>query len=102
MSFESIMKGLEEAVEISEGRKIGRRQTLTINPVEDVSGADIKALRKKLHVTQVAFGTIMGVTQKTVEAWEKGTNAPNGTARRLISMFNQDPNLIEKFNIVSR
>ncbi|MBQ3801765.1 MAG: helix-turn-helix domain-containing protein [Treponema sp.] len=38
-------------------------------------------------MTQVLFADYMGVSQKTVEAWEKGTNHPTGTACRLISML---------------
>ena len=38
-------------------------------------------------MTQVLFADYMGVSCKTVEAWEKGTNHPTGTACRLISML---------------
>jgi len=38
-------------------------------------------------MTQVLFANYMGVSLKTVEAWEKGTNRPTGTACRLISML---------------
>ena len=35
-------------------------------------------------MTQSAFANYMGVSSKTVEAWEKGTNHPTGPACRLI------------------
>ena len=38
-------------------------------------------------MTQVLFAQYMGVSNKTVESWEKGTNHPTGTACRLISML---------------
>lgn len=102
MSFESIMRGLEEAVEIREGRRQGRRQKVSISPLETITSEDVKLLRIKLNVTQIAFSAIMGVSTKTVEAWEKGTNVPNGTARRLISLLNTEPELLETHKILTR
>lgn len=39
---------------------------------------------------------------KEVDAWEKGTNTPNGPARRLIGMIKDDPRLMERFQIITR
>lgn len=36
------------------------------------------------------------------EAWEKGTNTPAGTARRMMSMLSADNKLPEKYHIISR
>jgi len=38
-------------------------------------------------MTQSLFANYMGVSSKTVEAWEKGTNHPTGAAYRLISIL---------------
>jgi putative transcriptional regulator len=44
----------------------------------------------------------MGVSVKTVEAWEKGTNKPIGTARRMLSLLQQDDTLPLRFNIITQ
>ncbi len=43
----------------------------------------------------------MGVSDKTVEAWEAGTNHPSGAASRLLSMIEKDKELIIKFPFVT-
>lgn len=102
MNYDSIIKGLNEAVKISEGEIKGRRQSISITPVSEFSRDEIKGLRSSLHLTQLAFAQIIGVSAKTVEAWEKGTNTPNGPARRLIGMIKEDPQLTERYHLIAR
>lgn len=52
-------------------------------------------------MTQVIFAQILGVSKKTVEAWEAGINSPNGPAKRIIGMLKEDPLLPERYHIVS-
>jgi putative transcriptional regulator len=102
MSFDSIMTGLDEAVKISEGKSIGRKQKLTITPLCDFSNTEIREIRINLNLSQMAFSMLLGVSQKTIEAWEKGTNSPNGPARRIIAMIKEEPEIIEKHHLVCR
>lgn len=102
MNFDSIMKGLDEAVKISNDELKGRRQRVSISPVGDFSNVEIKSLRSTLHLTQLAFSQLVGVSIKTIEAWEKGTNSPNGPARRIIGMLKEDPDLPEKHHLIMR
>ena len=55
--------------------------------IKKYNNIDIKHIRNSVGMTQVLFANYMGVSLKTVEAWEKGTNRPTGTACRLISML---------------
>ena len=102
MNYDSIMKGLNEAVKISKGEMKGRRQKVTITPVSDFTNVEIKSIRNELKLTQVAFAELVGVSTKTVEAWEKGTNTPNGSARRIIGMLKVDHDLPEKYQLIMR
>ena len=67
----------------------------------DISAEDIKAIRKKLGFTQAVFAAVIGVSTKTVEAWETGTNQPIGPARRMISLLQFDPELLQSYHIVN-
>ncbi|MBO5429336.1 MAG: helix-turn-helix domain-containing protein, partial [Peptococcaceae bacterium] len=58
--------------------------------------------RKELGMTQVLFAGFMGVSTKTVEAWEAGRNMPDGPARRILAMLQIDPTLPQKLNIVTK
>ena len=102
MNYDSIIKGLNEAVQISKGELKGRSKSISITPVSEFSNEEIKCLRSNLHLTQLAFAQLIGVSAKTVEAWEKGTNTPNGPARRLIGMIKDDPRLMERFHLIAR
>jgi len=97
----SIMKGLNESIEIEKGEKIGRKQKVSVTPIEDFSNEEIKKLRNELDLTQIMFAKLIGVTKKTVEAWEAGTNSPNGPARRFLGLLNDDHELPEKYHLLN-
>ena len=100
--YESIMQGLNEAVEYEKGEKTARSVRMTILPPPEISATEVKEIRQNLNMTQSTFAAVMGVSNKTVEAWEKGTNSPAGTARRMLSMLKIDNTIPEKYNIISR
>ncbi len=102
MNYDSIIKGLDEAVKISNGNLKARTQKVSISPISDFSNNEIKSLRLNLKLTQLAFSQLLGVSKKTIEAWEKGTNTPNGSARRIIGMLKADPDLPEKYHLITR
>lgn len=85
--FDELMTGLNEAVAIERGELKGRNTVYEIQPVKKYNNVQIKQIRTSVGMTQVLFADYMGVSTKTVEAWEKGTNHPTGTACRLISML---------------
>lgn len=85
--FDDLMTGLNEAVAIERGELKGRKTVYEIQPVKTYNNIQIKQIRTEVGMTQVLFANYMGVSCKTVEAWEKGTNHPTGTACRLISML---------------
>ena len=51
-------------------------------------------------MSQKAFAGYMGVSDKTVEAWEAGTNRPSGAASRILNMMEMDEHLTEQFPFV--
>ena len=85
--YDDLMTGLNEAVAIERGELKGRKTVYEIQPVKTYNNIQIKQIRTDVGMTQVLFASYMGVSCKTVEAWEKGTNHPTGTACRLISML---------------
>ena len=99
--FNSITQGLEEAIKIESNELVARETKLTITPVDEFTNLEIKSVRENLKVTQVIFAQILGVSKKTVEAWEAGINLPNGPAKRIISMLKEDPSLLERYHIIS-
>jgi len=95
--YESIMQGLSEAVDYQQGKITVRRTKLTIKPVADYSNDDIKEIRQKTGLSQVTFAGSLGVSPKTVEAWENGRNKPDGASRRLLEIVQDDPGFLRRF-----
>lgn len=70
---------------------------MRIEHVKSYSGSDAKRIRLSLKLTQIMFAEFLGVSKKTVEAWEAGRNDPNGSVCRLLSMLENDPQLPERY-----
>lgn len=99
--YESIAAGLAEAIEDagSTDKKLKRR-IVTIVPVKEYSASEIQAIRKSTGLSQKLFAGYMGVSDKTVEAWEAGKNRPSGAASRLLAMMEMDSELTKEFPFV--
>jgi len=100
--YESIMQGLSEAVDYQQGKVIVRKTKLTIKPVSTFNNEDIKQIRKRTGLSQVMFAGSLGVSPKTVEAWENGRNKPEGTSRRLLEIVRDDPVFLRRFQMVNK
>ena len=95
--YESIMKGLAEAKDCQQGKIRPRKTKLTIKPVDAFNNDEIKRIRQKTGLSQVMFAGTMGVSPKTVEAWENGRNKPEGASRRLLEVVRDDPGFLQRF-----
>lgn len=90
--FEDIKKGLLEAIDYENGKISAKRNVLSIAPLKEYSCKEIKKIRNSTQLSQTMFAKIMGVSNKTVEAWECGRNHPDGAATRLLQLIEANPN----------
>ena len=100
--YDSIMTGLQEAIEYEEGRGTAKVVKISVAPLPDFSADDIKEIRRSSGLTQKTFADVLGVSVKTVEAWETGTNSPIGPARRLLVIMKSDPDFVSKYHLISK
>ena len=101
--YESIISGLTEAIEDAKsGEKKLNRNIVHIEPIKEYSAEEVKRIRLNTGMSQNVFASYMGVSCKTVEAWEAGKNHPSGAASRLLNMMEIDNNLVDKFPFVKR
>lgn len=99
--YKSIMAGLNEAVEDAKGSgKKLKRRVVTIVPVKEYGADEVQAIRKSTGLSQRLFAGYMGVSEKTVEAWEAGRNQPSGAASRILHMMEMDSELTKEFPFV--
>ena len=94
--FDELKKSLEEAVAFAHGDKSRVRVTVRELPVPEYNPADIARVRNALNLSQRGLAIALGVSPRTVEAWEGGRNAPNGSARNLLYLIDQDHSLISQ------
>ena len=98
--YQETLNELREVVENGGLSKLRRRtrEYTPITPIKTYTPHEIKALREeKLNYTQSFFGELLGVSLKTIQAWESGTNKPNGTALRIFQVLEQDPHALDQY-----
>ena len=85
--FEDLSQGLEEAIAFEKGTGKARVKAYVIEPVKAYTNTEIRAIRSRAGMTQSVFASYMGVSPKTVEAWERGRTHPTGPACRLLGIL---------------
>ena len=85
--FNDLKQGLEEAVAYEKGTGKANVKTYMISPVKEYDGKQIRDIRMKAGMTQSVFASYMGVSIKTVEAWEGGRTHPTGPVFRLLDIL---------------
>lgn len=98
--YESIMRGLQEVADDVTGKRKLPRRSVTVIPIKDYSAEEVKEIRKSTGMTQKLFAEYMGVSDKTVEAWEAGTNHPSGPSSRMLSMMEENKSFVEEYPFV--
>jgi len=99
-AYDSIMRGLEEIKAHNEGKIRLKTTSIEIQPPLECDATTVKNLRAELRLSQNAFAKVMGVSTKTVEAWESSRNIPSGSSCRLIDMIRNDKAILNRQKIV--
>jgi len=83
-AFEKIAEGLEEAIAVARGEAEPARMHV---PPE----IDVRALRRRLSMTQESFARCYGFTVSQVRDWEQGRNRPRDAARTYLMLIQSAP-----------
>lgn len=99
---EGLIVALQQAVDYEKGKEVKGVTTrkIEIAPVPHFKAPKIKQIRIGLGLSQSTFASIMGVSRKTVEAWESGRNEPQGPAQRILMFLEKDNNFLEKYGLL--
>lgn len=97
--FENLKESLEEAVAHKKGQPNRCRVTVREIPVPEYDAQKIASIRQKLNLSQKGLAAALGVSGRTVEAWETGKNTPSGAARNLLYLIEKDNSLVNNFII---
>ena len=83
-AFEELLESVQEMNAIRKGKQKASRRFEFPSP-------KVRAIRKRVGVSQDKFAIILGVSKRTVENWEQGRRHPTGAARSLLKIVEADP-----------
>ena len=93
-----LIESLQEACLHAEGKlELTTHHYVTMSDIKEFSSSQIKELRTQLGYTQFKFASVLGVSVKTVEAWERGKNSPSGASSRLLELITKNPLIVNEF-----
>ncbi len=85
--FNSIKQGLTEAIEYNQGKS---KKAI----VHEFTAVDVKAIRKKIAMSQVEFASAFGISLATLRHWERGDRKPQGPALVLLNIVAKEPEAV--------
>lgn len=92
--FALLTESLQQAIQYRNGNRTAARTAVRSINVPEYRAEEVAALRKKLKLTQGGLASVMGVSCRTVEAWEAGINRPSGSARHLLYLLGKDEKVL--------
>jgi putative transcriptional regulator len=90
-AFNKIAKGLNEAIAIARGK--ADPSTYRVHVPSDV---DVKAIRRKLGMSQDVFAKRFGFTPARVRDWEQGRSKPDGAIRAYLIVIDREREAVER------
>lgn len=88
---DSIRRGLEQAVSYARGE--ADEGTFRVHVPATV---DVKAIRKKLGMTQQEFAARFGFSVNTLRHWEQGKRQPEGPTRAYLLVIDRAPKAVQE------
>jgi putative transcriptional regulator len=88
---DSIRRGLEQAVAYSKGDADDSKYRVHVP-----ANINVRAIRKKLGMTQGEFSGRFGISVNTLRHWEQGKRRPEGPTRAYLLVIERAPKTVQK------
>jgi len=96
-----LLESAREALAIARGEMKAARITYAstttrkarVSAPQDFDAERVRALRLRLDLSQAIFAQMLGVSDKTVKAWEQG-HTPTAAMRRLLEIAEEHPEIL--------
>ncbi|NCO39838.1 MAG: hypothetical protein AUJ96_05825 [Armatimonadetes bacterium CG2_30_66_41] len=90
-AFNELAEALAEGVEaLRGGAPLVRRRVEVADP-KRYGRSEIRSVRRRLGATQAVFAEVLGVSPRTVQAWEQGQKKPSSLACRMLQVVEERP-----------
>ncbi len=83
-----IIKSARRALAFAEGKE---RAGFRVHVPDEI---DVKAVRRKVGLSQADFARRFGFSQRTVQDWEQGHRMPSGPSRVLLHLIAREPEIV--------
>lgn len=101
--YEDIISSLNELKDHAEGKPtnvvIHRRSSQEVIDIPSFTPSEIRQLRIDSNMSQKTFAACVGVSLKSVEAWEGGRSRPDGAARRILGLMKSHPSFAQDMGL---
>lgn len=87
---QEIITSLKEAIAWAGGENVPVRVTTV-----EIPTTDVRAVRRKLRLSQSQFAARFGFQSATLKNWEQGRTRPDGPARVLLAVIARHPEVVE-------
>jgi putative transcriptional regulator len=87
---ESMLAGAKQALAFARGEK---DHGCVVHIPEEI---DVKAIRKKVAMSQSEFARMFGFSKRTLEHWEHGRRVPTGPARAFLTVIAREPDAVRR------
>jgi putative transcriptional regulator len=86
-----ILQGAREALAIASGEL--DPSAYVIHVPDEI---DVKAMRRKLKLSQAAFAKRFGFNPARIRDWEQGRSKPDGAVRAYLLVIQREPEAVER------
>lgn len=93
---QTLIQSLQDAVAFAKGDKTKGRVRVYEIPTPEYKAKDVKRIREDLHMSQAGLALALGVSKRTVEAWETGKNTPSNASSKLLYLVENDKGIIDR------
>lgn len=87
--FDELLISLRQGADILQAKEKPSRQFSIHDP-------DVKAIRKRLKLSQSQFARLLGIHVGTLKNWEQGRRKPDGPARILLGVAALHPEVLPR------
>src|ERR1700681_3064246 len=57
---------------------------------------DVKAIRKRVRMSQAEFSRAYGISKRALQEWEQGGRQPDSAARAYLTVISKEPQVVRR------
>ena len=57
---------------------------------------DVKAIRKRVKMSQAEFSNAFGISKRALQEWEQGGRQPDSAARAYLTVIGKEPAMVQR------